>query len=69
MGLDVDIDRDACMGSGHCAFSAPGAFALDDDSIASVVDPGGATEDEVIGAARRCPAHAITVRRDGVPVV
>ena len=66
MGLEVEIDREVCMGSGNCVYEAPGAFALDDDSVASVVDPAGASEDEVIAAARKCPTRAITVRRDGV---
>lgn len=56
------------MGSGQCVFGAPGAFDLGDDGIAFVVDPAGAPEDQVIAAAARCPAHAITVRRDGVRV-
>ena len=57
------------MGSGHCVFGAPGAFDLDDDQVAFVVDPTGASEDAVIAAARKCPTHAIAVRRDGVDVV
>ncbi len=65
MALDVEIDRDRCMGSGHCTFAAPGAFDLDDDQVAFVVDPAGAPEDDVILAARQCPTKAITVRRDG----
>lgn len=65
MGLEVEIDRDVCMGSGNCVYEAEGAFDLDDDTIAFVVDVGGAPEDKVIAAARKCPTHAITVRRDG----
>jgi ferredoxin len=66
VGLEVEIDRDVCMGSGTCVYEAEGAFDLDDDTIAFVVDVGGAPEDKVIAAARKCPTHAITVRRDGV---
>jgi ferredoxin len=65
MGLEIDIDRDTCMGSGNCVFTAPGVFELDDDSIARVVDPGASSEEAVVTAARQCPTHAITVRRDG----
>ena len=65
MGLEIDIDRDACMGSGNCTFAAPGVFELDDDSIARVVDPQASSEEAVVTAARQCPTHAITVRRDG----
>ena len=63
MTLEVDIDRDVCMGSGNCVFEAPGAFDLDDDSIATVVDPAAAPEEKVLAAARKCPTRAITVRR------
>ena len=65
MGLEIDIDRDACMGSGNCVYTAPGVFELDDDSIARVVDPEASPEEAVVTAARQCPTHAITVRRDG----
>ena len=61
MGLHVEIDRDVCMGSGSCVFQAPGAFALDDDGIALVVDPAAAPEASVRTAAARCPSKAITV--------
>jgi ferredoxin len=66
VGLEVEIDRDVCIGSGNCVYEASGAFDLDDDTIAFVVDAHGAPEDRVIAAARKCPSHAITVRRDGV---
>jgi ferredoxin len=65
MGREIDIDRDACMGSGNCVSAAPGVFELDDDSIARVVDPEASPEDAVATAARQCPTQAITVRRDG----
>ncbi|MFZ0248404.1 MAG: ferredoxin [Acidimicrobiales bacterium] len=65
MGLEIDIDRDACMGSGNCVYTAPGVFELDDDSIAHVVDPDASSEDAVVAAAFQCPTRAITVRRDG----
>jgi ferredoxin len=69
MSLEVEIDREVCMGSGNCLYEAAGAFSLDDDSVAFEVDPAGAPEDEVIAAARKCPTHAITVRREGLRLV
>jgi ferredoxin len=69
MGLEVEIDRDVCMGSGNCMYEAPGAFDLDEDSIAFVVDAARVPEDRVLAAARKCPTHAITVRRDGVTLL
>ena len=69
MALEVEIDRDVCMGSGNCTFAAPGAFALDNDSIAVVEDLDGVPEEQILAGARQCPTQAITVRRDGVVLV
>ncbi len=69
MDLEIEIDRDVCMGSGNCLYHAPGAFDLDADSIAFVVDVAGAPEAKIIDAARKCPTHAITVRRDDMKLV
>ena len=69
MGLEVEIDSDVCMGSGNCVYEAPGTFDLDDDSISFVVDVTGAPEERIVAAARKCPTHAITVRRDGVSLL
>ena len=66
MGIEVEIDRDLCMGSGNCVYEAPGVFDLDEDSVAVVVDPTVAPEDKIVAAAKKCPTHAITVRRDAV---
>jgi ferredoxin len=69
MTLEIEIDRTACMGSGNCGFWAPGAFDLDDEGIAIVLDPNAAPEDKIILAAQGCPTQAITVIRDGEKVV
>jgi len=66
VAIEVDIDRDACMGSGNCVYEAVGAFDLDDDGIAMVVDAEAVTESQLVSAARLCPTRAITVRRDGI---
>jgi len=54
------------MGSGNCVYEAVGAFDLDDDGIATVIDVNAVDESQLIAAARLCPTRAITVRRDGV---
>jgi ferredoxin len=59
--LEVEIDRDLCMGSGNCAYYAPGAFDIDDDGVAVVIDIKAAPEEKVLLAAEKCPTHAITV--------
>jgi ferredoxin len=66
MGIEVEIDRDLCMGSGNCVYEAPGVFDLDEDSTVFVVDVTASPEDKIVAAASKCPTHAITVRRDGV---
>ena len=67
-GLEIEVDREVCMGSGNCVFWAPGTFELDGDDVATVVDPDAAGVDEVLQAARNCPTRAIAVRRDGEPL-
>lgn len=64
MTLRIEIDRDACMGSGNCLFWAAGVFDLDDDGVAIVLDPDGAPVDRVLLAVEGCPTKAITVIRD-----
>ena len=63
VALDIRIDRDACMGSGNCAFWAPGVFDLDDDGIAVVLDATAAEDDKIVIAAQGCPTQAIAVFR------
>jgi ferredoxin len=60
---DDVVDRESCMGSGNCAFWAPGVFDLDDDGIAVVRgDPAG-HEEEVRKAVANCPTSAIRLDR------
>jgi ferredoxin len=65
MTLKIEIDRDACMGSGNCSFWAPGVFDLDADGIAVVLDTEDPPEDKVVLAAQGCPTQAIRVYKDG----
>ena len=67
MPCEITIDRESCMGSGNCAFWAPGVFDVGDDGIAVVVgDPTG-HEDKVELAAEHCPTWSITVTRSSAP--
>jgi ferredoxin len=59
---DVQVDRERCIGSGNCVHFAPGAFALDDEGLSTVVDADGAPLEQVEAAARQCPTEAIAVR-------
>ncbi len=67
----VVVDRDACMGSGNCAFWAPGVFDLDDDGIAVVVGEFGGPRRRGATGGRQLPdighpcrrgRHALTPR-------
>jgi ferredoxin len=57
----VEVDRGLCIGSGDCVDTAPDVFQLDDEEKAVVVDPDGASVDDVVQAAGNCPVSAITV--------
>ncbi|MEU6669048.1 ferredoxin [Streptomyces sp. NPDC046727] len=62
--MDIDIDKDVCIGAGQCALAAPNVFTQDDDGYSTLL-PGredGADDVMVREAARACPVSAITVR-------
>lgn len=59
--IRVEVDRGLCIGSGDCVDTAPDVFQLDDEDIAIVVDPDGASTDDVLEAASNCPVTAISV--------
>jgi ferredoxin len=61
-GLVIEIDRELCYGFGDCVSTAPDAFELDDDEKAFVIDPNGASRDDLAEAASNCPVMAITIR-------
>jgi ferredoxin len=69
VALEIEINRDACMGSGNCSFWAPGVFDLDDDGVAVVLDPTAQPEEKVILAGQGCPTQAITIVKDGEKIV
>ena len=59
--IHIEVDRGLCIGSGDCVDTAPDVFQLDAEEKAVVVDPDGATVDDVVQAAENCPVSAITV--------
>jgi ferredoxin len=59
--IRVEVDRGLCIGSGDCVDTAPDVFQLDDEDIAMVVDPDGASTDDIVEAAGNCPVTAISV--------
>jgi ferredoxin len=61
MSIDINVDRDLCIGSGTCLRLAPGVFALDDDEVATIQDARAANIDKLRLAADACPTRAITI--------
>ncbi|WP_050502812.1 ferredoxin [Streptomyces monomycini] len=57
----VAVDRGVCIGSGLCAATAPGGFALDAARQSHPVRPECEASDDVLAAAEGCPVEAITV--------
>jgi ferredoxin len=59
--IAITVDRALCIGSGDCVDTAPDVFQLDEEDKAVVVDPDGASVDDVFTAAGNCPVSAILV--------
>jgi len=59
--VEIRVDRTVCVGSGNCAFWAPGAFDLDDEGLAVVVDPAAVDLEHLRAAERGCPTQAIAI--------
>ena len=60
MAKKLHIDTDECMFCGTCADLCPDVFRLDDDlGYAVVINPEGASEDEIQEAIDSCPAACI----------
>ena len=59
--IAVTVDRSLCIGSGDCVDTAPDVFQLDEEDKAVVIDPDGASVDDIITAAGNCPVSAIFV--------
>jgi ferredoxin len=66
--IQIQINRDKCMGSGNCVFWAPTAFDLDDDGFSVALEPAEADEQQLLQAQDGCPTGAISLWRDGVEV-
>lgn len=62
--LQVDVDTDACVGSGQCALAVPEVFDQDDaDGLVVLLDtrPPAGVLPLVRDAVSRCPVAAIRV--------
>ncbi|WP_443080531.1 ferredoxin [Streptomyces sp. PTD5-9] len=63
MRIDIDIDRNRCIGAGQCALTAPKVFTQDDEGFSELLPDyeNAADGPTVKEAARACPVQAIIV--------
>jgi len=57
----VSIEPATCIGSGSCVRLAPASFAMGDDGVARVTDPGSDELERLRLAERSCPTGAIII--------
>jgi ferredoxin len=64
--LRVTVDQDACVGAGLCVLSSSEVFdQRDEDGVVKLLQvyPDQEFYEEVLGASRKCPSHAIKVEQ------
>lgn len=60
--MKIDLNLDACIGSGSCEMLAPDVFEVGEDGYVALLDtPGDERLAEVQAAAATCPTGVITV--------
>jgi ferredoxin len=65
--MRVSVDRDKCIGAGHCATHVPEVFAQgEDDGVVILLEANPAPElqERVREAAALCPARVIILEED-----
>lgn len=53
------VDQEECTGCGLCEDTCPGVFRLNEDGVAEVYNPEGASEEEIQEAIDNCPVECI----------
>jgi len=53
------VDQEECTGCGLCEETCPGVFQLNEDGVAEVYNPEGASEEEIQEAIDICPVECI----------
>lgn len=59
--MDIEIDKEACIGCGVCEQTCPDVFELGDDGKASLKEDADMDADCIQEAADNCPVEAINV--------
>lgn len=60
----IVVDRDLCIGAATCVTIAPGAFRMDGENKAVLVDLRGNDAETILMAAESCPTKAIFLYDD-----
>ena len=53
------VDQDTCISCELCVSIAPEVFRMNDDNVAEVFDPLGASEEMILEAIDNCPVNCI----------
>ena len=59
--MKIIADRDACVGTGSCAFLAPNTFDVDQEDMKVVILDGPDPEETVRSAVDSCPQRALSI--------
>ena len=59
MAKKIYLDKKECTGCGLCSQIAPNVFQLNDEGVAEITDPEGASEDTIQQAIDECPVKCI----------
>ena len=57
--MNIEVDRDRCMGTGACVYALPGVFGLGDDGVAEVVGVADSGDQLVRDVVAECPTAAL----------
>lgn len=57
--MEVDIDRDGCIGCGVCAEICPDVFRIAEDGLSEIISKPDGSEEAVKAAEKSCPVEVI----------
>lgn len=59
MAKEPYVDQDVCISCNLCVDTVPEVFRMNEDGLAEVYDPSGASEDKIQEAIDACPVACI----------
>ncbi len=58
--VEINWDEKICIHAGECVKGLPQVFKVEDGKF--VIDPGGASVDEIRGVVAKCPSGALSIK-------